>query len=565
MALATAWAFFSGPTRYVSLAASAFYGLGAYCVAVLAKDFSYPVALLAAVAFSVVVSALVGLATLRLSGMYFVIFTFGLASLVGAAVTWWDYNVAKSSGWYPDLPFTETHVYYQLLVLCAVVIGLWLVRDRTRMGMALKTLGADETVARQIGINTVALKIGTFVVSSVVMTLAGAIVNSRSYQVTAEYVFNPEISFITVIAALLGGATSAWGPMLGAVPLLLLKEYLLHQPFELLQRAPRRHPAGRGVRHPERPDRPPQVRQGRNRDPQAGRPPRCPRSPPARRGATRAAGAPAAACVRQRRRRAARLAISARPACAKGLGVSPSPRPLLEVKSLSRHFGGLAAVDGVSFVVERGEVLGLVGPNGSGKTTLLNVVSGRLPPMAGEVRLDGRPITGATPEQVCRAGIAGTFQLARIPDALDALDNVAVAAMYGRRRLDVASARAEAERLLARVGFVADPSFHADALTYFDHKRIELARALACAPELLLLDEWLAGLNPTELEAGIALVRSLNDEGLTIVMVEHVMHAIRSLCGHVVVLNAGRVIAAGTPEEALADPNVVRVYLGEAV
>jgi branched-chain amino acid transport system ATP-binding protein len=244
--------------------------------------------------------------------------------------------------------------------------------------------------------------------------------------------------------------------------------------------------------------------------------------------------------------------------------VSPPARPLLEVKGLSRHFGGLAAVDGVSFAVERGEVMGLVGPNGSGKTTLLNVVSGRLPPMAGEVRFDGRSITGQTPERVCRAGIAGTFQLARIPDALDALDNVAVAAMYGRRRLDVASARAEAERLLARVGFAANPSAHADALTYFDHKRIELARALACAPELLLLDEWLAGLNPTELEAGIALVRSLNDEGLTIVMVEHVMHAIRSLCGHVVVLNAGRVIAAGTPEEALADPGVVRVYLGEA-
>jgi ABC-type branched-subunit amino acid transport system ATPase component len=245
--------------------------------------------------------------------------------------------------------------------------------------------------------------------------------------------------------------------------------------------------------------------------------------------------------------------------------MSRSARPLFEVANLTRHFGGLAAVDGVSFSVERGEVMGLVGPNGSGKTTLLNVVSGRLPPMGGEVRFNGRPITGHTPEQVCRAGIAGTFQLARIPDALDALDNVAVAAMYGRRRLGIASARAEAERLLARVGFAGNLAAHADALTYFDHKRIELARALACAPDLLLLDEWLAGLNPTELEAGIALVRSLNDEGLAIVMVEHVMHAIRSLCGHVVVLNAGRAIAAGTPEEALADPGVVRVYLGEAV
>jgi branched-chain amino acid transport system ATP-binding protein len=240
-------------------------------------------------------------------------------------------------------------------------------------------------------------------------------------------------------------------------------------------------------------------------------------------------------------------------------------QPLLEVRDLTRHFGGLAAVDGVSLTVERGEVLGLVGPNGSGKSTVLALVSGRLAPMAGEVRLDGAPITGRTPEAVCRAGIAGTFQLARIPDALDARDNVAVAAMYGRRRLRIAAARAEADRLLDRVGFATPRGAHAGALTYFDHKRIELARALACAPDLLLLDEWLAGLNPTELEAGIDLVRSLNAEGLTIVMVEHVMHAIRSLCGHVVVLSAGRVIAAGTPDAALADPDVVRVYLGEAV
>jgi branched-chain amino acid transport system ATP-binding protein len=244
--------------------------------------------------------------------------------------------------------------------------------------------------------------------------------------------------------------------------------------------------------------------------------------------------------------------------------MTAAPLPLLEVVGLERHFGGLAALDGVSFTVARGEVVGLIGPNGSGKTTLLNVVSGRLAPFAGEVRFAGMPLTGATPEAVCRAGIAGTFQLARIPDALDARDNVAVAAMYGRRRLGVAAARAEAERLLARVGFEGALSAHADALPYFDLKRIELARALACAPDLLLLDEWLAGLNPTELEAGIALVRSLHGDGMTILMVEHVMHAIRSLCGHIVVLDAGRAIASGTPEEALADRNVMRVYLGES-
>jgi ABC-type branched-subunit amino acid transport system ATPase component len=239
--------------------------------------------------------------------------------------------------------------------------------------------------------------------------------------------------------------------------------------------------------------------------------------------------------------------------------------PLLDVTGLSRNFGGLAALDDVSFQVGRDEVVGLIGPNGSGKTTLLNIVSGRLAPTRGEVRFAGRAITGRAPESICRAGIAGTFQLSRIPDALDARDNVAVAAMYGRRRLDMASARAEAERLLARVGFEGALSAHGDALAYFDHKRIELARALACAPDLLLLDEWLAGLNPTELEAGIDLVRSLLEDGLTIVMVEHVMHAIRSLCGHVVVLNAGRVIASGAPQEALANSEVVRVYLGDSV
>jgi len=236
----------------------------------------------------------------------------------------------------------------------------------------------------------------------------------------------------------------------------------------------------------------------------------------------------------------------------------------LEVLGVSRRFGGLTALDGVSFDVARGEILGLIGPNGSGKTTLLNIVCGRLSATRGEVRKDSKPITGRTPEDVCRAGVAGTFQLVRVPDALDARDNVAVAAMYGRKRLSIAAARAEAERLLDRVEFEGNLYAHADALTYFDQKRLELARALACAPDLLLLDEWLAGLNPTELEHGIALVRSLRDEGLTIVMVEHVMHAIRSLCQRIVVLNAGRVIAAGNPEEALANREVVRVYLGES-
>jgi branched-subunit amino acid ABC-type transport system permease component len=226
VALATGWAFFSGATRYVSLAASAFFGIGAYAVAILAPDTSYGLALLAAVGITIVVSAFVGLATLRLSGMYFVIFTFGLAALISAVVTWWEFNVAQKAGRHLFLSITTTHIYYQLLALCAAIIALWIVRDRSRMGFALKTLGADETVARQVGIDTVALKIGTFVVSSVVMTLAGAILAPRWSYMDATVAFRPDTSFLTVIMALLGGATSPWGPMLGVVPLVLISDFL---------------------------------------------------------------------------------------------------------------------------------------------------------------------------------------------------------------------------------------------------------------------------------------------------------------------------------------------------
>jgi branched-chain amino acid transport system ATP-binding protein len=237
--------------------------------------------------------------------------------------------------------------------------------------------------------------------------------------------------------------------------------------------------------------------------------------------------------------------------------------PLLRVSGVSRRFGGLIAVNNVSLSVERGDIFGLIGPNGSGKSTLLSVISGRLSPTSGEISVQGARISGCSPEEVCRAGVTGTFQLVRVPDSLSARDNVAVAAMYGRRRLKIAESRIEADRLLDRVQFSANPEAHSDALTYFDQKRIELARALACAPDLLLLDEWLAGLNPSELEDAIVLVRSINEEGITVVLVEHVMHAIRSLCRRVVVLNAGSVIAQGTVEETLANRDVVRVYLGE--
>jgi len=221
-------------------------------------------------------------------------------------------------------------------------------------------------------------------------------------------------------------------------------------------------------------------------------------------------------------------------------------------------------VDDLTFSVATGEIIGLIGPNGSGKTTVLNLISGALSPDAGSIRFDGQEIAGLNPFRIARLGVARTFQLVRVLPTLSAVENVKAALAYRARPLWGAQADRAARLLLERVGLAGKVEIHADELTYIDQKRLELARALALEPQLLLLDEWLAGLNPTELAVGIALIRSLRDSGITIILVEHVMDAIRSLCGRCIVMNAGRKIADAPPDAALADREVVRAYLGEA-
>lgn len=236
---------------------------------------------------------------------------------------------------------------------------------------------------------------------------------------------------------------------------------------------------------------------------------------------------------------------------------------LIEISGLSKAFGGLRAVDGFSASVGRGEVVGLVGPNGSGKTTALNLITGHLAADDGIIRFDGRRIEAAPAHRITRAGIARTFQLVRVMPSMTIAENVAVGAIFGAAPCRPAQAMARALPLLARVGLGARADQPAASLTYIDQKRLELARALAGSPSLLLLDEWLAGLNPTELAEGIALIRAIAGDGISIIMVEHVMDAIRALCGRCIVMNAGRKIAEGTPAEALAEPAVVKAYLGD--
>jgi len=236
---------------------------------------------------------------------------------------------------------------------------------------------------------------------------------------------------------------------------------------------------------------------------------------------------------------------------------------LLSVEAVSKRFRGLQAVDAVTFGVAPGELFAIIGPNGAGKTTLFNMIAGETAPDQGTITFAGERIDGLAPDRICRRGIGRTFQLVRPFPALSVEDNVVIGALT--RRPAVEAARAHANETLRRLDLFDKRSQRAGALTLPDRKRLEVARALATQPRLLLLDEVMAGLNPSEIDQAVALVGKLSQRGLTIVIVEHVMRAIMAVARHIVVLDHGQKIAEGAPKEIVENPEVIRAYLGSYV
>jgi branched-chain amino acid transport system ATP-binding protein len=236
---------------------------------------------------------------------------------------------------------------------------------------------------------------------------------------------------------------------------------------------------------------------------------------------------------------------------------------MLQVEGVTKRFGGLLAVSNVSFTIQEREILGLIGPNGAGKTTLFNIVNGVYKPDTGKITFEGKDITGAAPNKVVKLGLARTHQIVKPLNGMSVLDNVTVGACFGRESQSLSAARETAHQVLKRVGMAERANSPARSLTLASKKRLEVARALASNPKLLLLDEVLAGLTPTEVAQMIDLILQIKEGGVSVFMIEHVMQAIMKLSDRIVVLNFGQKLAEGRPMEVAADTQVIEAYLGD--
>jgi ABC-type branched-subunit amino acid transport system ATPase component/ABC-type branched-subunit amino acid transport system permease subunit len=529
------WNILSGYGGQLSFGHASFFGIGAYVVTLalvywnLTPWFGIPLGMIVAAGAAV----LIGLPTFRLRGHYFALsmLAYPLAILYFLQYLGFQEMSLPMHRENPlaYLEFTNPH-YYTVVAVGLLIAGLFvcMLVENSRFGLALLAIRQNELAAEAAGINAKQWKMRALVVSGMIAAAAGGFYACVLLVVTPDSVFGMLVSAQAVVVTLFGGVASIWGPVIGAAILVPLAESLNAELGNYL-------PGIQGVVYGF-----------------------------AMIGIMLAS--PDGLFWTIRDRFFAPRAVAPLPA-ALAANAPPVTRPtdpgslLLQVNGLSRSFGGLRAVSGVSFEVRSGEILGIIGPNGAGKTTLFNLLNGVLASDEGTAVLGGESMLGKKVHDVCRMGVGRTFQVVRSFPRLPLLDNVIVGA-YGAGFAD-ADAIASAAHALERVGLADKAGVAAGQLTNKQLRLMELARALAGSPRLLLLDETLAGLGRDECDDVLNVLVRLRREGMTVVIIEHTMHAMMRIADRFVVLDHGRVLASGLPREVVEDRSVIEAYLGK--
>ena len=542
--LGISWNVFSGYSGMVSFGHASFFGLGAYTVTLLLVKldlspwFGIPIGMVV----GVLAGALIGWPTFRLRGHYFALAMLAYPLALLYIFEWLGYQEVslpmKRESPAAFMQFKDYRWYVAIaLGMLVIAMAISLKIERSRFGLSLLAIKQNEAAAEAAGINTLTWKMRALMVSGAIAAGIGGFYAVVLLIVTPPSVFGMLTSAQALIVTLFGGVATVWGPVVGSAMLIPLAEVLQ---AELGDKIPGIQGVVFGVAivlvillAPE--GIVPHIREA------------------------------------LRRRRVDGTATS--PASTVSAAVHPSPATtghshraisedvVLQVEGLSRAFGGLKAVEDVSFDVRKGEVLGLIGPNGAGKTTLFNLLNGFILPNAGRVIWANENLVGMRPNEICRRGIGRTFQVVRPFPRMTVLQNVVVGAFVAES--DDEKAIALASEALARVGIADRGTARAGGLTNVELRLMELARALASRPQLLLLDETLAGLGSQEVERMLEVIDRLAKGGATIVIIEHTMQAMVRLADRFVVLDHGRMLAQGKPEEVTKDPNVIEAYLGK--